>query len=177
MINYREGNLSAKLVLMDEFAKETGLPKEVRLKIKRTLEYNSMRNVFNQYERNEFFDEIPIDVKSEMAEIMHRGVITKLKFFKNKDRVFIATMVPLLQPLKVTKGEIIYRTGEYPINMYFIISGRVNIVVGAHMLNLKTYVQGSYFGEIEMVNNTIRSSTIRAEMDCELLTLSRKVFL
>ncbi len=173
----REGNLSMKLVLMDEFAQETGLPKELRLKIKRTLEYNSLRNVFNQFERNEFFEEIPVDVKSEMAEVMHRGVINKLKFFKNKDRVFIATMVPLLQPLKVAKGEIIYRTGEYPINIYFIISGRVNIVVGAHMLNLKTYVQGSYFGEIEMVNNTIRQSTIRAEMDCELLTLSRKAFL
>jgi hyperpolarization activated cyclic nucleotide-gated potassium channel 1 len=43
----REGYLSAKLILMDEFGKDTRLPKELRLKIKRTLEYNSVRNVFN----------------------------------------------------------------------------------------------------------------------------------
>jgi hypothetical protein len=160
---------------MDEFGKDTRLPKELRLKIKRTLEYNSVRNVFNQYERDEFFKDIPIDLKFEIAEIMHRGVIHKLSFFKNKDSVFIANIVPLLEPLKVSKGEIIYRTGEYPISVYFLISGRVNIVVGANMLNLKSYVQGSYFGEIEILANTTRQSTIRAEVDCDLLTLNRKV--
>ncbi len=160
---------------MDEFGKDTKLPKELRLKIKRTLEYNSIKNVFNQYERDEFFRDIPIDLKYEIAEIMHRGVIHKLSFFKNKDNVFIANIVPLLEPLKVGKGEIIYRTGEYPISIYFLISGRVNIVVGANMLNLKTYVQGCYFGEIEILNNTTRQSTIRAEFDCDLLTLNRKV--
>lgn len=162
---------------MDEFGKDTKLPKELRLKIKRTLEYNSIKNVFNQHERDEFFRDIPIDLKYEIAEIMHRGVIHKLTFFKNKDNVFIANIVPLLEPLKVSKGEIIYRTGEYPISIYFLISGRVNIVVGANMLNLKTYVQGCYFGEIEILNNTTRQSTIRAEYDCDLLTLNRKAFL
>lgn len=160
---------------MDEFAKETGLSKELRLKVKRALEYNSLRSVFNEHERNEFFDEIPIDVKFEIAESMHRGLINKLNFFKDKDRVFTATMVPLLQPLKVHKGEIVYRTGEYPVNVYFIISGRVGIVVGGRMINIKTYVQGSYFGEIEMINNTVRQQTLRAEVECELLTINRKV--
>lgn len=171
----REGYLSAKLLLMDEFGKDTKLPNDIRLKIKRRLEYNSVKNVFNQYERDEFFRDIPIDLKYEISEIMHRGVIHKLSFFKNKDNVFIANIVPLLEPMKVSKGETIYRTAEYPISVYFLITGRVNIVVGANMLNLKTYVQGSYFGEIEILDNSTRQSTIRAECDCDMLTLNRKV--
>ena len=45
---------------------------------------------------------------------MYKGLISKLQFFKNRDKVFIANTVPLLEPMKISKGEFIYRVGEYP---------------------------------------------------------------
>ena len=46
---------------------------------------------------------------------MFKGLTDGIPFFKYKDNVFISNFVPLLIPLKVHKGEFIYKKGEHPI--------------------------------------------------------------
>ena len=45
---------------------------------------------------------------------MFKGVRYKMPFFRNKDKVFIASFVPLLNPMKVNPGEYIYLKHQYP---------------------------------------------------------------
>jgi hypothetical protein len=45
---------------------------------------------------------------------MHGGVIGRIPFFKNKDKNFIAIVVPTLQPLKLSSNSFIYKTGDHP---------------------------------------------------------------
>jgi hypothetical protein len=84
---------------------------------------------------------------------MYNGLKSRVSFFAEKDPVFISTFVPKLQPIKVQMGEFIYQKGEYPHQgaymsylVYFIVNGRVNMVIGVHAITFKTYVSGSYFG-------------------------------
>jgi hypothetical protein len=39
----------------------------------------------------------------------------------------------------------------------------------------KTCVEGSYFGEIEIIQETYRQNSVKTEGDCELLTLNKNV--
>jgi hyperpolarization activated cyclic nucleotide-gated potassium channel 1 len=100
--------------------------------------------------------------------------------------MFIANFVTILQPLNVTLGEIIYQKGEHPnlgtitphsILVYFLVHGRVNMVIGMHLVTFKTYVQGSYFGEVEIFDASPRMHTARAEVACDMLTISQQAFL
>ena len=45
---------------------------------------------------------------------MHKGVVKDTPFFQKRDQVFVASMVPMLEPLMVKQGECVYRFGEYP---------------------------------------------------------------
>ena len=45
---------------------------------------------------------------------MFRGVRHKMPFFRNKDKVFIASFVPMLNPMRVNAGEYIYLKHQYP---------------------------------------------------------------
>ena len=59
---------------------------------------------------------------------MHKGSWQKLSFFKGRDRVFIATIVPFLQPREVKKWDIIFHEHEYSDEIYFIVRGRITYV-------------------------------------------------
>lgn len=45
---------------------------------------------------------------------MYKGLTNSIPFFVNRDKVFIAELVPLLIPLKVNSNEFIYKKGESP---------------------------------------------------------------
>jgi CRP-like cAMP-binding protein len=60
--------------------------------------------------------------------------------------------------------------------VYFLISGRVNYVCGQQSIAFKTIIEKSYFGEIEIFHNTSRLFSARAQTECNLLTIKKKVF-
>ena len=37
-----------------------------------------------------------------------------MAFFRNRDEVFGASVIPLLEPMMVSKGEFIYKIGDHP---------------------------------------------------------------
>ena len=45
------------------------------------------------------------------------------------------------------------------------------MVIGVYSITFKTYVTGSYFGEIEIFDNSPRFHSARAEIECELLSI------
>jgi CRP-like cAMP-binding protein len=62
---------------------------------------------------------------------MHHGAAKRIPFFKGRDAVFVANVVPFLQHLFVTENEIIYEENEYADEIYFITKGRISYVHGA----------------------------------------------
>lgn len=164
-------------MLMDQFCKENKFSKALKSKVKKALEYSSIKTIFSSDDKNQLLNEIPTDLRFEIADMLFEGLTNKVPFFKNKDKSFIANFVPLLNPLKVLHGELIYRKNEYPNLVYFIYNGRVNYVVGPQNIVFKSMVQGSYFGEIEIYENKLRYFNCRAEKDCDLLTISADKFI
>ena len=126
---------------------------------------------------------------------MFKDIHRKIRFFSNKDEVFFAYFAPNLQPLHVKAGELIYQKGEHPHSslkikkyifnhsifvflneiVYFILKGRANIITGFQKINFKTLVQGSYFGELEVLSGCSRNFSVMAGESCNLLTISKGV--
>ena len=57
--------------------------------------------------------------------------------------------MPLLKSMRLKSGELLFREGEYAEEMYFLIKGRVNLKASNGVV-FKTYVEGSYFGEVDI---------------------------
>jgi CRP-like cAMP-binding protein len=61
--------------------------------------------------------------------------------------------------------------------MYFICEGRVNYVYGDKLYCFKTMVDGSYFGEIEILGSQSRAFTSITDTKCELLVMPAEILL
>lgn len=82
---------------------------------------------------------------------MHNGVAEHLHIFKNTDKAFIIAIMPLMRPLKLNDEEFLYKEGAFPDEIFFIVKGRVNLVLSHNEIAYKSYLKNTYIGEIEIV--------------------------
>eukprot|EP01022_Parablepharisma_sp_SALTPOND_P031961 TRINITY_DN821_c0_g1_i1.p6 TRINITY_DN821_c0_g1~~TRINITY_DN821_c0_g1_i1.p6 ORF type:complete len:323 (-),score=56.12 TRINITY_DN821_c0_g1_i1:4231-5199(-) len=168
-------NLAFKLATLFEFCHDAKLGPGLRRKLKSAIEYSHKKNVFTWVDKQKIFDELPPHLKCEVAAKMYDGVINKIHFFNEKDSTFIAFVVPLLQPLKTTPREILFRKNDHPFCIFFLVEGRVSYLMH-NTLPFKCMVTGSYFGEQEIIEKTKRKYNMRSERNCDLLTLTKSIF-
>lgn len=99
----------------------------------------------------------------ELAMEIYGNAASRITYFKESLKEFVATFVPLMSYLTVPASNFVYKKGTYASEIYFIISGRVNYLYGVQNLVFKTMVQGSYFGEIEVLAKVPRRFSVMAE--------------
>jgi hyperpolarization activated cyclic nucleotide-gated potassium channel 1 len=98
-------------------------------------------------------------------------------FFKGLSTDCVAQLMKTCKQVQVNAGENIYNTNQISngSNMsvrivYLILSGRVNCILKRN-ISFKTYVTGSYFGEIEVFKSARRMFTVRAETATKLAVI------
>ena len=74
------------------------------------------------------------------------------------------------------KLEVLYEKGQHAEDVYFISEGRVNFVYGKDYIEIKTMTPGSYFGEIEIMEDTLRKITAITETKCEMYLMNANIF-
>ncbi len=83
-----------------------------------------------------------------------------------------------LQPVRFRQGEAIIREGEPGEEMFFIESGRVQVIrgQGPRTLLLAELEAGDLFGEMALLTGAPRSATVMALSDVDLWVMSRSDF-
>ena len=78
--------------------------------------------------------------------------------------------------LRYTSGEIICRTGEPGDRFFIILSGQVQVVLKPGRPVLARLKGGDYFGEIAVLTGQVRTATVMATEDTQLLAFERRSF-
>lgn len=173
-LHSKETVLNNKLMAIDEFAEEAKLDTELRHRLKHALRYSSAQTNFTSSDKRSTFNELPRELRYEVAIAMHKGAAKSIPFFRERNTAFIAAVVPLLRSVYCEAGSLVYALGDYAEEVYFIASGRcVMVLESKHVL--KKLQKGSYFGEIEVIEQIPRKFTVKTASDTELLTLSKRV--
>ena len=121
-------------------------------------------------------NELDGQTKLEIANQKYGKIIRTLIFFRKKDKMFIANFVNHFRPMHFNICEFIYRYGDFPAKVYFLIKGRVHFVIGPKHTVYKTMTTGSYFGEIEILAKIPRTTVTRAGMNVEVMTINKAAF-
>ena len=128
-----------------------------------------------------------MELRYQFAESIYNGIAHNVFLFNNRDKNLIADVVPKLLPLIVKKGDYVYKKGQHAHSLFILFEGRVQFMNGNNSV-FREFVEGSYFGEIEIFKNIpryfpcnyklliIRQFSVRASKDCELMELSRDNF-
>ena len=175
-LDTRSLKLKGRISALNEFAKTTKLSEDLKQKIKSHILSSYEENNFSWFDQDSLMNELPSSLRAEVSLHMHHKIVEKVYFFQDKDPGFISYMVPKLKPISLQPGDFLYKQLEYPDEVYFLTKGRVNLLT-YNGLVFKTYVQGSYFGEVEILENKTRSCTVQAHLEgAEFLVLSKRHF-
>lgn len=100
-------------------------------------------------------------------------MVAKVPLFSKLNAIEIAEISELLTPRIAAPGEELMHKGDKGTDMFFIVSGEVNVDIGhePHILG-----RGGYFGEVALLYKTGRIATVTAITSCQFLTLAREDF-
>ena len=85
----------------------------------------------------------------------------------------LRSVIEQLEPVEVTKGNLIIRQGDDAGPLFVIEKGRARAFAGVNgrQKNLAFYREGDFFGELSVLNGSPRAASVEAFTDCRLLAL------
>jgi voltage-gated potassium channel len=119
-------------------------------------------------------------VASGFAGEIHRrdfvvtwGMVARVPLFAKLDALSVSRITNLLRARVVAPGTAIFRRGDPPDAMYFVVSGEAEVDLRPEPLRLR---EGDFFGELALLREGRRSASVRAITRCRLLVLDRDDF-
>ena len=110
-----------------------------------------------------------------MLSTVEKVIILKgVSIFSETPDNILAEVAHALEEVEVTDGESIFEKGDPGDSMYILVSGKVRVHDGAHILN--TLAEGDVFGEMALLDPEPRVASVTAEEDSVLLRLDQDVF-
>lgn len=176
-IDTRDSAIAMKMVAVQEFARQTGISQEVKGKIRDAVKYNTykMGSIWN--DKHSLFSELPKALRYEVAWSMYNGVAKEFPIFSFFEGSFLAAVMPLFRPVQHQDSDYLYHEDDYPDEVFFITRGRVNFVLVPSEIVYKSFLRGSYLGEIEIFKKVNRVNHAICYGECEFLTLLKYDFL
>jgi voltage-gated potassium channel len=101
------------------------------------------------------------------------GMLARVPLFSHLSATEIADIMRLLRAQSIEEGEILVRRGDIASSMYFIAAGEVEIELPNRRVRLS---DGTFFGEIALLQRTNRSGTVTAMRKTRLLVLDAQDF-
>lgn len=168
--------VNARMSEVEKFSQDFKIPSNIVKKMKNFIRTQQNHETISDKEKICFIEEMPVELKFRVALEMFDGAASKIKMFSTQDKIFVSDIVPRLELMKSEPMEIIYEKNEFAENIYFIAEGRVNYVIGKNTIVFRTFMSGTYFGEIELVEKTCRKFSARSETMCKFLIMSSQCF-
>lgn len=110
-----------------EYIEWRQLPKPLGMRIKKHVEYF--------YQKNRGFDEVDIieglapKLRADVTRFVLQETLGKVSLFADVfDTNFQLEIFPYIKPITYMSREVIYRKGESPLQLFFLLEGEVNIV-------------------------------------------------
>lgn len=76
--------------------------------------------------------------------------------------------------LRLNEGQVLFRTGDPARDMYVLLDGKMDIVVGEHVV--EEAGTGALLGEMALVTSAPRAATVLARTPCRLARIDKARF-
>jgi len=107
------------------------------------------------------------------------GLLKQMHLFKGLDDAALEEIVDRLVTRPVRSDERIFAEGQFAESFYIVLEGEVQItrqVDKDEMIVIANMVKGDYFGEVALLNRTLRSGEARAKTQTILLEMNEENF-
>ncbi|KAJ3081387.1 Potassium voltage-gated channel sub H member 7 [Rhizoclosmatium hyalinum] len=144
--------------------------------------------IFSYYEtkyRGKYFEEEALllemneSLRTEISVQNTRALLERVPFLRRqmndgRDDIFFARLASACHAQYYVKNDYVTKQGDYGFDMYFILSGAVNVFVNGR--KVVTLFDGAYFGEIALIAKILRTATVQATSPSVLYRLTYNDF-
>jgi len=101
------------------------------------------------------------------------GMLSRVPLFRGFEPAILSELMDRLKAQRIPPGTVVSAKGDPAEAMYFIVSGELEVELAKNHLK---FGPGDFFGELALLQKTMRSATIVTLDQCRLLTLSADDF-
>lgn len=173
-LNQRENEIRAKRNRVTQFLRTRKVPSKLRTRVREFYE-TSFRLGLEEADSDILADLSP-PLRRAITFHLHKDLFDEVPILKHSSVGLQLAIAEHLVPMFVLAREYIIIAGEAGRNLFFIKTGAVVVIssTGAVVRNLE---QGSFVGEVAMLDHIPASESCRAVTNCSLMQLSRDGFL
>nr|DBA33184.1 TPA: hypothetical protein GDO54_000909 [Pyxicephalus adspersus] len=130
-------------------------------------------------DEKEVLKNLPDKLKAEIAINVHLDTLKKVRIFQDCEAGLLVELVLKLRPQVFSPGDYICRKGDIGREMYIIKEGKLAVVADDGITQFVVLSDGSYFGEISILNikgsktGNRRTANIRSIGYSDLFCLSK----
>ena len=135
------------------------MPPALYFKILKVVKRNSSTANINFFDQDELLDELPSALRNEVIAVTHKKILLTFGFLRTHAPQFAIDMIPLFKHVSLSEDELLFRKHDTVEEVYFIMKGRVGLVdLDGNIF--RNYIQGAYFGEVELFTDKVLSYNI-----------------
>ena len=163
-----------KMDRINAFLRYRDIPPVLQTRIRNYFSYIWLTR--RGYDENSVLDELPANIKIEVSLHLKRELLEKVELFRTSSDGLKREIALNMQSVLYLPEEIIVNYGDIGEEMYFISRGKVAVLSGDLQTTYAILCEGSFFGEIALLKETVRTATVRAIEYCDLYSLNKTTF-
>lgn len=163
-----------KLQAIDQFVDKHGLSKDLYNEMKQEI----TQDLWGSFEGSSMgiIRRMPNELLHKVCLNMYDCAFTRIYILRYQDIGFINYIMPRLVYEEWATGCMIYSKGDQAEAIYFISTGRVSYIINETSKVFKCIPTGSYFGDIEIIEEIPRMFNVVAHEFTTCLLMTRNWF-
>ncbi|XP_074659484.1 uncharacterized protein LOC141912168 [Tubulanus polymorphus] len=167
-----KGRFQARISNMAHFMKDFKINEDIQSRMMAHYEYVWRRTA--GIDPESLFNGLPVSLLSDITYSLYKDVLGNLSVFRGTDTNFRKMIARRMQPLFYLKGEYILHKNDIGTEMFFIQEGFAEVVNEDTGEVLHILPTGTVFGEMSLLSEGPRSSSIRAGSNVDVFQLKKK---
>ncbi|XP_049713213.1 cyclic nucleotide-gated cation channel alpha-3 isoform X4 [Elephas maximus indicus] len=176
-MNASRAEFQAKIDSIKQYMQFRKVTKDLETRVIRWFDYLWANR--KTVDEKEVLKNLPDKLKAEIAINVHLDTLKKVRIFQDCEAGLLVELVLKLRPAVFSPGDYICKKGDIGREMYIIKEGKLAVVADDGLTQFVVLSDGSYFGEISILNikgsksGNRRTANIRSIGYSDLFCLSK----
>uniref|UniRef100_G1PM42 Cyclic nucleotide-binding domain-containing protein n=1 Tax=Myotis lucifugus TaxID=59463 RepID=G1PM42_MYOLU len=176
-MNASRTEFQAKIDSIKQYMQLRKVTKDLETRVIRWFDYLWANR--KTVDEKEVLKSLPDKLKAEIAINVHLDTLKKVRIFQDCEAGLLVELVLKLRPAVFSPGDYICKKGDIGREMYIIKEGKLAVVADDGLTQFVVLSDGSYFGEISILNikgsksGNRRTANIRSIGYSDLFCLSK----
>ncbi|XP_039088309.1 cyclic nucleotide-gated cation channel alpha-3 [Hyaena hyaena] len=176
-MNASRAEFQSKIDSIKQYMQFRRVTKDLETRVIRWFDYLWVNK--KTVDEKEVLKSLPDKLKAEIAINVHLDTLRKVRIFQDCEAGLLVELVLKLRPAVFSPGDYICKKGDIGREMYIIKEGKLAVVADDGITQFVVLSDGSYFGEISILNikgskaGNRRTANIRSIGYSDLFCLSK----